>query len=191
MKEHGPWKIRATRAIHRDPWVTVTQDDVIRPDGNPGTYTVVRVLFGVSVLAVDADGHAHLTEEFRYAIGRQSLEVASGGCDVGEEPLATAQRELREELGIEASEWTHLGFVDPFTSMLLSPTHLFLARGLRFGAPRHEGTEQIRRVRLPLAEAVAAVMDGRITHAPSCVLILKAAHLERVAGTVGRSEPEA
>jgi len=187
MKEYGPWKIRATRAIHRDPWVTVTQDDVTRPDGRPGTYTVVRVQFGVSVLAVDADGHAHLTEEFRYAVGRLSLEVASGGRDAGEEPLAAAQRELQEELGIEATEWTHLGFVDPFTSMLLSPTHLFLARGLRFGEPRHEGTEQIRRVRLPLAEAVAAVLDGRITHAPSCVLILKAAHLGLVSRPAGSS----
>jgi ADP-ribose pyrophosphatase len=176
MKEHGPWKIRATRQIHQDPWVTVTQDDVLRPDGQPGTYTVVRVLFGVSVLAVDDDGYAYLTEEFRYAVGRSSLEVASGGCDEGEEPLATAQRELREELGIEASEWTPLGFVDPFTSMLLSPTHLFLARGLRFGEPSHESTEVIRRVRMPLAEAVTAVLDGHITHAPSCVLILKAAH---------------
>ncbi len=175
MKEHGPWKIRATREIHEDPWVRVTQDDVIRPDGQPGTYTVIRVQFGVSVLAVDDAGTAHLTEEFRYAIGRPSLEVASGGRDGDEAPLAAAQRELREELGIEAAEWTHLGCVDPFTSMLLSPTHLYLARGLRFGETRHEGTEEIRRVTMTLAEAVTAVMDGRITHAPSCVLILKAA----------------
>jgi ADP-ribose pyrophosphatase len=157
--------------------VRVTQDDVLRPDGRPGTYTVVRIQFGVSVLAVDVAGNAHLTEEFRYAIGRPSLEVASGGRDGDESPLDAARRELREELGIEAAEWTHLGFVDPFTSMLLSPTHLFLARGLRFGEPRHEATEQIRRVTMPLAEAVAAVMDGRITHAPSCVVILKAARL--------------
>src|SRR5260370_383112 len=75
MREHGPWKIKATREIHRDPWVTVTQDDVVRPDGLPGAYTVVQVKFGVSVLAVDDDGTAHLTEEFRYAIGRPSLEA--------------------------------------------------------------------------------------------------------------------
>jgi ADP-ribose pyrophosphatase len=181
MREHGPWKVHATREVYRDPWLTVTRDEVTRPDGRPGTYCTVHILQGVSVLALDGDGTAYLTDEFHYAVGRRTLEVVSGGRDPGEEPLAAAKRELKEELGIEADDWTDLGVVDPFTSMLLSPTHLFLARGLRFGSYDREGTEQIRTVRLPLAEAVAAVMDGRITHAPSCTLILKAERFLRLA----------
>jgi len=179
MKAHGPWKIVATRDVHRDPWMHVTQDQVIRPDGRPGTFSVVRIQAGVSVLALDADGQAYLTEEFRYAVGRPTLEVVSGGINAGEPPADAARRELREELGIEAADWTELGVVDPFTSMLLSPARLFLARGLRFGAPEREGTEQIRCVPMPLGEAVAATLDGRITHAPSCVLILKVDLLRR------------
>lgn len=175
MKPHGPWTITATREVHRDPWVAVTVDDVIRPDGKPGTFTVVTMPPGVSVLPLDADGTVYLTEEFRYAVGTDCLETPSGGREDGEDPLAAAQRELKEELGIEADEWVDLGRVNPFTSMVLSPAQLFLARGLRFGSPHREGTEQIRRVRMPLAEAVEAVMSGRITHAQSCVLILKAA----------------
>jgi ADP-ribose pyrophosphatase len=174
MKEHGPWKIRSTREIHRDRWVTLTVDEVVRPDGTPGTFSVVQVMPGVCVLAVDGDGIAYLAEEFRYAVGRPSLEVVGGGVEPGEAPLAAAKRELKEELGIEASDWTDLGALDPFTSMVLSPARVFLARGLRFGNHEREATEQIRCVKLPLAEAVRAVMDGRITHAPSCVLILKA-----------------
>jgi ADP-ribose pyrophosphatase len=174
MREHGPWTIHTTREVYRDPWLTVTRDEVTRPDGRPGTFCVVHIQPGVSVLPLDAEGDVHLTEEFHYAVGRRTLEVVSGGRDPGEDALAAAKRELKEELGIEADDWTDLGVVDPFTSMLLSPTRLFLARGLRFGEHDREGTEQIHPVRLPLAEAVAAVMDGRITHAPSCTLILKA-----------------
>src|SRR5947209_4644829 len=168
MKEHGPWKVLSSREVHRDPWITLTVDDVIRPDGKPGTFRVVRVKPGVSVLALDDDGTVHLTEEFRYAVGRAMVEVVSGGSEPGEEPLAAARRELKEELGIEASEWTDLGPLDPITSMVYSPARLFLARGLRFGEHEREATEKIRCVRLPLAEAVRAVLDGRITHSPSC-----------------------
>jgi ADP-ribose pyrophosphatase len=180
MRDHGPWKIRTTRPIHADPWLSVTQDDVIRPDGQPGTFSVVRIKAGVSVLALDEEGAVYLTEEFRYAVGHETLEVVSGGLDEGEEPEAGARRELKEELGIEAAEWTAMGLVHPFTSMLLSPTRLFLARRLRFGERAPEGTELIRCVKMPLDEALEAVLDGRISHAPSCVLILKTArHLGR------------
>jgi ADP-ribose diphosphatase len=175
MRPHGPWKIRANREAYRDPWLTVTVDDVVRPDGKEGTFSVVHIQPGVCVVAVDRDGIAYLTEEFRYAIGRPSIEGVSGGIDEGEEPLDAARRELREELGIDAARWTAMGTVDPFTSMTVSPTRLFLAEGLSFGEPRHEGTERIRRVTMLLAESVRAVLDGRITHAPTCVLLLKAA----------------
>jgi len=175
MTPHGPWTITGTREVHRDPWVRLSVDDVIRPDGKPGTFTVVRITPGVSVLPLDADGFVYLNEEFRYAVGDVSLEVTSGGREDGEDPTGAARRELKEELGIEADDWVDLGRVNPFTSMVLSPVQMFLARSLRTGPPRREGTELIRRVRVPLAGAVGAVMGGRITHAVSCVLILKAA----------------
>ena len=174
MREHGPWKIRSTREVYRDAWVSLTVDEVIRPDGEPGTYAVVTLPPGVCVVAVDDHGVAHLTEEFRYAVGRPSVEGAGGGIDEGEDPLAAARRELREELGIEAAEWTPLGTLDPDTSIVHGPVDLFLAERLTFGPPRHEGTEVIRPVRMPLADAVRAVGDGRITHAPTCVAVLQA-----------------
>lgn len=174
MRHHGPWKIVSSREVHRDPWVVLQVDDVIRPDGNPGTFTVAHMKRGVSILALDDAGLVYLTREFRYALGRESLEVVSGGIDEGEEPLAAAQRELKEELGIEASRWTDLGTNDPFTSMVHAPVRLFLARSLIFGECKREGTEKIRCVKMTLADAVHHVLENRISNATSSVLILKA-----------------
>ena len=142
MKEHGPWRIHSTREVYRDPWVGLTVDDVTRPDGSSGTFSVAHVRPGVAVLALDDRGCVYLAEEFRYALGRRSLEAVSGGADPGEAPAATARRELREELGIEAADWTDLGAVDPFTSMVRGTVRLFLARGLS-ACHRSSSTEAV------------------------------------------------
>ena len=171
----GPWQVLRTHEVYSDPWVRLTKDDVIRPDGQPGTHTVTRFKDGVSVLPLDADGGVYLTEEFHYAVGRRNLEVISGGVETGEEFLAAAVRELQEEVGLVAARWTPLGVTDPFTTQALAPVTMYLAEELSFVAAAPDGTEVIHRVRTSLVEAVEMVMRSEITHAPSCVLILKAA----------------
>jgi ADP-ribose pyrophosphatase len=166
--------VEQTAEVYRTPWVEVVEDKVIRPDGTPGLFTTVRLRPGVSVLALDEEGVVHLTSEYRYAVERESIEVVSGGVEDDETPLDAAQRELREELGLAAREWTDLGSVDPFTSVVLSPARLYLARGLAHAEHEPEGTEVIRAVCVPMSEAVEMVMRGEVTHGPSCVLILKA-----------------
>ncbi|REK18816.1 MAG: NUDIX hydrolase [Planctomycetota bacterium] len=175
--QHGPWQILARREVYRDPWIVVIRDEVIRPDGHPGSHCIVRLKAGVSVLAVDASNTVYLTEEFHYGVGRVTVEAVSGGIDGDEQPAETARRELCEELGITAEEWIDLGTCDPLTSVVTSPTGLFLAQGLTFGPTTLEGTETLRCRSMPLEEALQMVLDGRITHAPSCVLILKTARL--------------
>jgi ADP-ribose pyrophosphatase len=179
VKQHGPWQIVREHLIYTDPWIHVRKDDVIRPDGQPGIHTVIHLKPGASVLAMDDEHHVYLTEEFHYGVGRVTLEVVSGGSEPAEDPLCTAQRELQEELGITATRWDDLGACDPFTANVVSPTRLYLARGLSFGSTAREGTELIRCVRMPFVETIACVMDGRITHAPSCLVIMKAAWILR------------
>src|SRR5262249_16931064 len=99
-KPHGPWQIVQSHQVYKDPWIEVLKDDVIRADGKPGTHSVIWIRPGVSVLLLDDAGFVYLTEEFHYGVGRITLEVVSGGLDDGETPLAGAQREAQEELGI-------------------------------------------------------------------------------------------
>jgi ADP-ribose pyrophosphatase len=176
-QRHGPWQIVAREHVYRDAWIEVDRDEVIRPDGAAGTHCVVRLKSGVSVLPLDDQGTVYLTEEFHYGVGRTTIEVVSGGIESGEDAQGTARRELAEELGITAGQWTDLGVCDPLTSVVVSPTRLFLARDLSFGVANPEGTEHIGCRAMPLAAAVHMVLDSQITHAPSCVLILKVNHL--------------
>jgi ADP-ribose diphosphatase len=173
MLERGPWKVKISRDVYIDPWIRVQIDDVIRPDGRPGIHSIIHIKPGVCVLAMDEERNVYLTEEFHYAVGRVTIEAVSGGVEMGELPRQAAERELREELGLVAALWTELGVIDPFTANVASPVSLFLAQELTHVETAQEGTETIKKIHLPLAEAMQLLTDGKITHAPTCVLLLK------------------
>jgi 8-oxo-dGTP pyrophosphatase MutT (NUDIX family) len=174
-QRHGPWEIHQRQTRFQNQFIEVVEDAVTRPDGSPGHYTTVSMKAGVTVLPLDSDGNVHLARQFRYAAGRQTLELPTGAVEAGEEPLDAARRELREELGIESHQLTSLAAVDLDTSIVRCTAWLFLAQGLHTTAPDPDPTEAIERVSMPFHEALQLVMDGQITHAPSCVLLLKAA----------------
>ena len=176
-KKHGPWTIKSSECLYKDDFGEFWVDECVKPDGEPGRRATLRMLPGVSVLAADDEGFVYLTRQFRYAIGRESVEAVQGAVEEGEEAEAAARRELKEELGIEAREMTDLGPVDAVTSQVFSPSRLFLARGLQFGEPDQEGTEVLRPLKLKLEEALRMVADGEITQATTCVLILKAGRM--------------
>lgn len=178
----GPWTITSSKQIYKSPWMEVVEDQVIRPDGKPGIYTVAHIVPGVSILPIDESGNVYLTQEFHYAHGEVGIECACGAIDKGETPLQAAQRELEEELGITATQWTELGLTNPMTSQVNSPARLFLARNLSFGNTKLEGTETIECVKVTLEEAVRLVMESKITHAQSALLILKAEYYLRKKG---------
>lgn len=172
-RKHGPWTIKETDLKYQNEFVQVYQDIIIRPDGEPGVYTTVAMKPGVAVLAMDDIGQVYLTSQFRYTLGEESLEVVSGVIEKGESRLEAARRELSEELGIVADELIDLGKIFIDTSIIKAPVWLFLARDLTFADPHPVGSEKIKSVRMKIDEAVTAVVEGRIVHAPSCILILK------------------
>ncbi|MDH4330835.1 MAG: NUDIX hydrolase [Candidatus Moranbacteria bacterium] len=173
-KRNGDFIIKKSEVKYKNPWIEVVEDQVIRPNGDDGIFGVVKMVGGVSVLALDDEGYVYLTDEFHYAIGKNDIETISGGADKGEDRLVTAKRELKEESGIEAEEWIDLGTVHPFTTVVGSMQKIFLARKLKFRKDQQEDTEDIKLVKVKFEEAVRMVMDSEITHGPSCFLILKA-----------------
>lgn len=172
-RKHGPYTIKSSECLHRDEFAEMWLDEVVRPDGEPGQYATMKMRPGVAVLALDSEGFVYLVRMFRYAVAKECVEVVQGMIDDGEQAREAARRELREELGITAEEWSDLGLVDAVTSQVFSPAQIFLARGLTFGEPDREGSEKMQTVKVKLADAVRMVMDGEITQGISCTLILK------------------
>jgi ADP-ribose pyrophosphatase len=169
----GDWTQLDTKKIFENDFFTVREDDVIEPDGKNGKYATIDVKSGVAVLPLDDEDNVYLTRQFRYAIERPSVEAIAGSLD-DEEPLDGAKREAKEELGIEAREWTPLGKIEVLTSICRSTTYLFLAGGLTFTKPERESTEDIKQLRTTLDEAFEKVISGEIVHADTCVLVVRA-----------------
>ncbi|RWR16114.1 NUDIX hydrolase [Microbacterium enclense] len=157
------WTTRSTRTVYENRWIRVHEDAVTGPDGD-GIYGVVKMQQpAVFVVAVDDEERVCLVELERYTTGR-SLEVPAGGSD-GEDPLIAARRELREETGVTAASWQHLGGMNALNGIADAPEHVFLARDLQIAdatsSQREEGIEAVRWV--PFAEVLGLVADGGIT----------------------------
>jgi ADP-ribose pyrophosphatase len=171
----GPYTILHSKPIYENQWLKLREDRVQRTGGPETTFGVVAMRSGVTVLAIEENNDVYLVREFKYAIGEETLEAVSGGIESGESPEVAGLRELSEETGLIASEWIDMGVVNPFTTTVNSPNHTFLARGLSQTrkAPQAPSGENTQVVKMPFEEAFRAVLRGGITHAASCVLILK------------------
>jgi ADP-ribose pyrophosphatase len=173
-QQHGPWTIQETSHKYDNQYINVREDQVVQPDGQSGMYATVEMKPGVAILPLDNNGIVYLIQQFRYALGKESIEVVCGAIDEDESPVEAALRELLAEQGIQAEEWIELGVVDVDTSIVHCPAHLFLAKHLTFTKTKRAGTESIKIVKVPLNVAGQMVMDSAITHSISSVLILKA-----------------
>jgi 8-oxo-dGTP pyrophosphatase MutT (NUDIX family) len=182
VTKNGPWTIQETKEKYQNSFINVCEDQVVQPDGQPGMYATVKMKPGVAILPIDSDGlrpaggdrNVYLIRQFRYVLGKESIEVVCGAVEEDEPWQEAAQREIAEEVGIKASELIDLGVVDLDTSIVRCPVQMFLAKHLTFTETNQEGTETIKTLHIPLDTAVRMVMDSLITHAPSCLLILKA-----------------
>jgi 8-oxo-dGTP pyrophosphatase MutT (NUDIX family) len=174
-RKNGPWVIKHTESRYKDAFLELQVDSVIKPNKEEGAYATVQLKRGVVILATNSRGQVYLTRQFRYAIEEESIELIAGGVDEGEDPLVAAKREAREELGIEADEWVSMGMMHLETSMIKGPVYLYSAHHLHCTDTDPDDTEDITGFKVSLQEAVDMVLQGKITHGPSCVLLLKAA----------------
>jgi 8-oxo-dGTP pyrophosphatase MutT (NUDIX family) len=172
-RKNGNWTIKETEKKFDNEFFKVFEDKVVQPDGKDGSYATIKFLSGVGVLPIDDEDFVYLTKQFRYSAGKETLEVVAGGIE-DEKPLDAAKREAKEELGITAEELIELGTIQLDNSIIKAETTLFIARKLTFGKTDRDESEEMETVKIGFREAVEKVLNGEITHAPSCVLLMKA-----------------
>jgi 8-oxo-dGTP pyrophosphatase MutT (NUDIX family) len=182
---NGPWTRRSRRVAYENAWITVWHDAVIRPDGAPGIYGVVHFAnVAAGVLALDDRDRVLLVGQHRYALDDYSWEIPEGGVPPGESALDGARRELREETGVEATDWRELARTHLSNSVSDELAVLYLATGLTEGRAEPDGTEALEIRWLPFEEVLAMTLDGRITDAMTVIAVERLALLgHRQAGT--------
>jgi 8-oxo-dGTP pyrophosphatase MutT (NUDIX family) len=180
----NPWTTLSSRTVYENPWIKVREDQVLRPDGQPGIYGVVQFQNkAVGVLPVEANGDVWLVGQHRYPLGVYSWEIPEGGGPDGEEPETTARRELQEETGFTAERIEFLGRSHLSNSVSDEVAYLYRATGLTSGESRPEGTERLQVRRFDWPTAWRMVLDGTITDSMSVIALLHEAVRRRSATT--------
>lgn len=156
----------------------VFKDTVELPNGNPATREVIRHVGAVAVIPVTDDGKIIMERQFRYPLNRVVTEIPAGKLDsFTEDRLSAAKRELEEETGYTAKEWTLLGDYYPTPAYCDERITLYLARGLEQGQRHLDEDEFLNFEAIPLPRLVDDVMNGNITDGKTQVAILKAARI--------------
>lgn len=177
----NPWQTLNSAVRYENNWLSIRHEEVVTPAGTPGIYGVVSFKNkAVGVIPIDEDGNTYLVGQYRYPLDEYSWEIPEGGSPVGTNPLESAKRELKEETGLEATQWTKIGRIHTSNSATDEEGFLYIAEGLVQGEHEPEDTEDLRVWKLPLAEAVNMVMDSRITDAISMSGLLMVARLRGI-----------
>ena len=174
----NPWQTIDTKTVYDNPWIKVTQSDVLNPKGGKGIYGVVSFKNkAIGIIPVDEEGYTYLVGQYRFTLNEYSWEIPEGGGPMGEDSLLAAKRELKEETGYEASEWKMIGRIHTSNSVTDEEGFLYLATGLKSGESEPEETEELAVKKVHMREAVEMVMSDKITDGLSIAAILKAARI--------------
>jgi 8-oxo-dGDP phosphatase len=170
---HNPWQTLAVRPVYANPWIRVSEYDVLRPNGTPGIYGVVHMQNRAALaMPVDSDGYTVLVGQWRYTLGRLCWELPAGGAPVGSSLHEAALRELTEETGLVAGQSTLLNRTTLSNSSTDGAGEAWLCWELSAGTAELDETEDFSLWRLPVWQAVELALDGTITDTLSQMALL-------------------
>ena len=169
----------SSRTVYQGRLLHVLEDTVRLPDGRTSAREYIRHPGAVMMVALTEDDRALLVRQFRYPMRRHFIEIPAGKMEPGEEPLATAQREFREECGFDATSWQHLTTIHPCIGYSDERIELYLAHHLTPVAAGPDDGEFLETIQLGFAEALDWVRAGRITDVKSIIGLMWADKLRR------------
>lgn len=175
----NPWITLSGEVKYDNPWITVTEYQVINPAGGKGIYGKVHFKNkAIGIIPLDKDLNTWLVGQYRYTLDAWHWEIPEGGGPMERSPLENAKRELQEETGLTARSWAEIVHLHTSNSVTDEEGFIYLAEDIQEGANAPEETEADLKVwKLPFAEALQMVLDGKITDSMSVMGILKVARL--------------
>src|SRR5688572_14814786 len=178
----NPWTTLSGDTKYDNPWITVTEYQVINPSGGKGIYGKVHFKnHAIGIIALDKDLNTWLVGQYRYTLNSWEWEIPEGGGPLDQDALLSAQRELREETGLIAHKWTEILHLHTSNSVTDEAGYIYLAEDLEEGTSQLEDTEADLKVwKLPFREALDMVLEGKITDSISVMGILKVARMKGI-----------
>ena len=171
----NPWQRKTTREVYRNSWIKVREDQVIRPDGKDGIYSVVDPSIAVGVVALTNTNDIVLVGQYRYPLDEYSWEIIEGGSDKNEDPINTAKRELKEEAGLKAASWEQLGPYFHLSNCYTSEIgYAFLAKDLEYIGAQPDETEVLITRTISFKDCLELVHTGFIKDTLSIIGIIRA-----------------
>ncbi|MBI3482336.1 MAG: NUDIX hydrolase [Bacteroidetes bacterium] len=173
------WTTLSHEDIYENPWIKLEEHKVINPAGGKGIYGKVHFKnTAIGIIPLDENNNTWLVGQHRYTLDEWSWEIPEGGGPAGKEILDSAKRELLEETGLKAKQWKEILKAHLSNSVSDEVGFVFLAQGLGEGEHEREYTEADMKVwKLPFAETLEMVMQGKITDSLSVMGILKVARI--------------
>jgi len=172
--EENPWQITAEKVEYDNPWINLTEYQVINPSGNAGIYGKVHFKnYAIGIVPLDEDLNIYLIGQYRFPLNQYSWELPEGGGPLGTDPLESAKRELLEETGLKANDWTEIQRMHLSNSVSGELSIIYLARNLEQFEAEPEDTEQLQIRKLPFDEAYRMVCNNEITDSITVAAILK------------------
>lgn len=170
----NPWKTLSSKKIYDNPWISLTEHQVINPSGGQGIYGEVNFKnLAIGIIVLDENNYTWLVGQYRFPLKSYSWEIPEGGGPIQIDPLISAKRELFEETGISANSWKEIQRIHLSNSVSDEIGIIFLAQDLSYGKSEPEETEELVLRKLPFLEAYQMVLDGEITDSLSVAAILK------------------
>ena len=153
----------SSKLVYDGKLLKVRSDTVRLPDGGTAEREFVEHPGAVAVIALTDAGELVMERQYRYPLGRDMIEIPAGKIDTGEDPLATARRELKEETGYTAARWRHVATIHIAIAYSNERIEIYLAQGLKHEGAKLDEEEFLEVFTLPLATALAWVREGKIT----------------------------
>jgi 8-oxo-dGTP pyrophosphatase MutT (NUDIX family) len=168
----NPWKIIDQHMVYENPWIRLTEFQVINPKGGNGIYGKVHYKhLAVGVIPLDEDWNTWLVGQYRFPLDLYSWEIPEGGGRMDEDPVEAAKRELVEETGLVAKEWTKILTMHLSNSVSDEHAVIYLARDLEQHTAAPEETEELVIKKIHFDEVLQMVENGMITDAMSVAAI--------------------
>jgi len=178
----NPWQTLSSEEKYDNRWINVTEYQVLNPAGGRGIYGKVHFKNkAIGIVALDENNNTWLVGQWRYTLNEWSWEIPEGGGPLHDDPLQSAKRELKEETGLIANQWTLIQRVHLSNSVSDEEGFIFLAEDLTTGESELEETEADMKVwKLPFSDALSMVLDGKITDSLTVMAILKVARIKGI-----------